>query len=289
MSIIVDEQSRVVVQGITGREGRFHTASMLDYGTKVVAGVTPGKAGEKVEGIPVYSSVAEAIAEYNANTSILFVPARFARDAVFESIDAGIKTIVVVAEGIPQKDTISFITGASKKGDIVVIGPNCPGVISPAHRTKVGIMPGHIFSPGRVGIVSRSGSLTYEIAWRTTCAGLGQSTCVGIGGDPVIGFDFIGVLEMFRNDEETKSVVLIGEIGGNAEELAARYISETNYPKPVVAYIAGRTSPAGKRMGHAGAIIMGEAGTARSKLNAFTVAKVPVADKPSDITRLVKV
>lgn len=289
MSIIVDGQSRVVVQGITGREGRFHTASMLDYGTKVVAGVTPGKAGEKVEGVPVYSSVAEAVAEHNADTSILFVPARFARDAVFESIDAGIEKIVVVAEGMPQKDAIDFITSARKKGSVVVIGPNCPGVISPAHRTKVGIMPGHIFSPGRVGIVSRSGSLTYEIAWRTTCAGLGQSSCVGIGGDPVIGLDFIGVLEMFRNDEETKHVVLIGEIGGNAEESAARYIGETNYPKPVVAYIAGRTAPAGKRMGHAGAIIMGEAGTARSKLDAFTAAKVPVADKPSDITRLLKV
>lgn len=289
MSIIVNEQSRVVVQGITGREGRFHTASMLDYGTKVVAGVTPGKTGEKVEGVPVYNSVAEAVAEHDADTSILFVPARFARDAVFESIDAGIEKIVVVAEGMPQKDAIDFITNARKKGNIVVIGPNCPGVISPAHRTKVGIMPGHIFSPGRVGIVSRSGSLTYEIAWRTTCAGLGQSTCVGIGGDPVIGLDFIGVLEMFRNDEETRHVVLIGEIGGNAEELAAHYIGETNYPKPVVAYIAGRTAPAGKRMGHAGAIIMGEAGTARSKLDAFTAAKVPVAEKPSDITRLLKV
>jgi succinyl-CoA synthetase alpha subunit len=289
MSIIIDEQSRVVVQGITGREGRFHTTSMLDYGTKVVAGVTPGKAGEKVEGIPVYGAVAEAVAEQNANTSILFVPARFARDAVFEAIDAGIKTIVVVAEGMPQKDAIDFIAGADKKGKVVVIGPNCPGVISPAHQTKVGIMPGHIFIPGRVGIVSRSGSLTYEIAWRTTCAGLGQSTCVGIGGDPVIGLDFIGALEMFRDDEETESVVLIGEIGGNAEESAARYIGETNYPKPVVAYIAGRTAPAGKRMGHAGAIIMGEVGTARSKLDAFADAKVPVADKPSDITCLLQV
>jgi succinyl-CoA synthetase alpha subunit len=288
MSIIVDGQSRVVVQGITGREGRFHTASMLEYGTNVVAGVTPGKAGEEVEGVPVYGSVAEAVAAQDANTSILFVPARFARDAVFESIDAGIKTIVVVAEGMPQKDTIDFIAGASKKGNITIIGPNCPGAISPAHRVKVGIMPGHIFSPGRVGIVSRSGSLTYEITWRTTCAGLGQSTCVGIGGDPVIGLDFIGVLEMFRNDEETESVVLIGEIGGNAEESAARYIAETNYPKPVVAYIAGRTAPAGKRMGHAGAIIMGEAGTARSKLDAFAIAKVPVADKPSDITLLLQ-
>jgi succinyl-CoA synthetase alpha subunit len=286
MSIIVDGNSRVVVQGITGREGSFHTAAMLDYGTKVVAGVTPGKGGQKVEGVPVYNTVAAAIAEHGANTSITFVPARFARDAVLEAIEAGIRTVVVIADGVPQKDTIEFIARARNKGDITLVGPNCPGVISPASRTKVGIMPGHVFSPGRVGIASRSGSLTNEIAWHITRAGLGQSTCIGVGGDPVIGLDFVQALEMFRSDDETESVVLIGEIGGGAEESAARYIIESNYPKPVVAYIAGKMAPAGKRMGHAGAIIMGEAGTARSKIDAFTAAKVLVADRPSEITRL---
>lgn len=286
MSIIVDENSRVVVQGITGREGSFHTAAMLDYGTKIVAGVTPGKGGQKVEGVPVYNTVVEAIAEQGANTSVTFVPARFARDAVIEAVEAGIGTVVVVTDGLPQKDAIEFIARARKRGDITIVGPNCPGVISPADRAKVGIMPGHVFSPGKVGIASRSGSLTNEIAWHITCAGLGQSTCIGIGGDPVIGLDFVQALEMFRNDDETERVVLIGEIGGGAEESAARYIIESNYPKPVVAYIAGKMAPAGKRMGHAGAIIMGEAGTARSKIDAFTAAKVLVADRPSEITRL---
>lgn len=289
MSIIVEERSRVVVQGITGREGSFHTAAMLGYGTKVVAGVTPGKGGQKVEGVPVYDTVAEAIAEHDANTSIIFVPARFTRDAALEAVEAGIGTVVVITDGVPQKDTIEFIARAGKKGDVVIVGPNCPGVISPTSRTKVGIMPGHIFCPGRVGIASRSGSLTNEIAWHITSAGLGQSTCVGVGGDPVIGLDFVQALEMFRSDEETKCIVLIGEIGGSAEESAARYITETNYPKPVVAYIAGRMAPAGKRMGHAGAIIMGETGTARSKIDAFTAANVPVVDKPGDIPRFIQV
>ena len=289
MSIIVDEKSRVVVQGITGREGSFHVTAMLDYGTKVIAGVTPGKGGQKVEGVPVYGTVAEAVVERDANTSIIFVPARFARDAVLEAVEAGIGTVVVITDGVPQRDTIEFIARARKRGDVVIVGPNCPGVISPAGRTKVGIMPSHVFSPGRVGIASRSGSLTNEIAWHITCAGLGQSTCVGVGGDPVIGLDFVQALDMFRNDEETKCVVLIGEIGGSAEESAARYITETNYPKPVVAYIAGRMAPAGKRMGHAGAIIMGETGTARSKIDALTAAHVLVADKPADITRLLQV
>jgi succinyl-CoA synthetase alpha subunit len=289
MSIIVGEESRVIVQGITGREGSFHTAAMLDYGTKIVAGVTPGKGGQKVEGVPVYNTVAEAVAEHGANTSITFVPARFTRDAVIEAIDAGIETIVVITDGVPQKDTIEFIARARKKGDVVIVGPNCPGVISPSSRTKVGIMPGHVFSPGKVGIASRSGSLTNEIAWHITCAGSGQSTCIGVGGDPVIGFDFVQALELFGKDEETECVALIGEIGGSAEESAAHYITETNYPKPVVAYVAGRMAPAGKRMGHAGAIIMGKTGTARSKLETFTAAGVPVADKPDDVTRLLKV
>ncbi len=288
MSIIVDGTSRVVVQGITGREGSFHTATMMEYGTKIVAGVTPWKGGKEVEGVPVHNTVAEAVAERGANTSIIFVPARFARDAALEAIEAGIGTVVVITDGVPQKDAIEFIARAKRRSDVIIVGPNCPGVISPTSRTKVGIMPGHIFSPGRIGIASRSGSLTNEIAWHITCAGLGQSTCVGVGGDPVIGLDFVQALEMFRNDDETERVILIGEIGGSAEESAARYISETNYPKPVVAYIAGRMAPAGKRMGHAGAIIMGETGTARSKIDAFTEAKVKVADKPGDIIQLLQ-
>ena len=289
MSIIVDEDSKVVVQGITGNEGRFHAASMLQYGTKVVAGVTPGKGGQEVEGIPVYNTVSETVTGHGANTAIMFVPPRFARSAALEAIDAGIKTLVVITDGVPQKDAIEFVARAKKKGDVIIVGPNCPGVINPLRRIKVGIMPNHIFSPGSVGIVSRSGTLTYEIAWNITNTGLGQSTCVGLGGDTIVGLDFIMLLEMFKNDEETKGVVLIGEIGGNSEELAAKYIGETNYPKPVVAYIAGRVAPPGKRMGHAGAIIMGSTGTAKSKIDAFTTAGVPVAEKPSDIIKLLKV
>ena len=288
MSIIIDDGSKVIVQGITGNEGRFHTASMLRYGTKIVAGVTPGKGGQQVEGVPVYNTVAEAVTRHGVDTSIMFVPARFTRSAALEAIDAGIKNLVVITEGIPQRDAIEFVAKAKKKGDVIIVGPNCPGVISPAHRIKVGIMPDHIFSPGSVGIASRSGTLTYEITWHISQAGMGQSTCVGLGGDPIVGLDFIKVLEMFRDDEETKGVVLIGEIGGNAEELAAQYISEVSYPKPVVAYIAGRLAPPGKRMGHAGAIIMGKTGTASSKIEAFTRAGVPVAEKPSDIPKLLK-
>ena len=285
MSIIVDKDSKVLVQGITGNEGSFHTATMLRYGTKIVAGVTPGKGGQEVEGVPVYSTVAEAVSNHGANTAIMFVPARFTLSAVLEDIDAGIKTLVVITEGIPQKDAIEFTAKAKKKGGIIV-GPNCPGIISPGQKAKVGIMPDHIFSPGSIGIASRSGTLTYEIAWHISHAGLGQSTCVGLGGDAIVGLDFIKLLEMFKDDEETKGVVLIGEIGGNAEELAAQYITETKYPKPVVAYIAGRLAPPGKRMGHAGAIIMGSSGTAESKINAFNGAGVPVAEKPSDIAKL---
>ena len=285
MSIIINRDSRVIVQGITGNEGRFHTASMLNYGTRIVAGVTPGKGGEQVEGVPVYETVAEAVNGHSADTSILFVPARFARDAVLESIESGILNLVVIAEGIPQKDALDFVARAEKKGNIIIIGPNCPGIICPGHRMKVGIMPDHIFNPGRVGIVSRSGTLTYEIAWHISNAGMGQSTCIGIGGDAIIGLDYIRVLEMFDSDEETESIVLIGEVGGNAEELAAQYLVNSRYKKPVVAYIAGRLAPPGKRMGHAGAIVMGDSGTAESKTKAFTDAGVPVAAKPSDIVR----
>jgi succinyl-CoA synthetase alpha subunit len=287
MSIIITDETRVVVQGITGNEGRFHTLSMKKYGTSIVAGCTPGKGGQEVEGIPVYNTVAEAVNRQAANTSILFIPAPSAKSAVMEAIEAGIKTIVVITEGIPQIDEIAFIARAAEKG-VTIIGPNCPGIINPGLKIKVGIMPGQIFKPGNIALVSRSGTLTYEIAWHITRAGGGQSTCLGMGGDPVIGLDFVTLLELFRRDDETGTVVLIGEIGGNAEENAARYIRETHYPKPVVAYVAGLMAPPGKRMGHAGAIIMGEAGTARSKIEAYNSAGVPVAEKPGDILKLLK-
>ena len=286
MSIIVDENSKVLVQGITGTQGSFHAARMLRYGTNVVAGVTPGKGGQEVEGVPVYNAVAEAVDKHGANTAIMFVPARFTLNSVLEAIDAGIKTLVIITEGIPQKDAIEFVAKAQKRGDVIIIGPNTPGIIDPIHRVRVGIMPDHIFKPGVIGIASRSGTLTYEVAWHISHAGLGQSTCVGLGGDAIVGLDFIKLLDMFKEDVETKGVVLIGEIGGNAEELAAQYISQTNYPKPVVAYIAGRLAPPGKRMGHAGAIITGTTGTAQSKIEAFTAAGAPVAEKPSDIAKL---
>ncbi|MFH1031028.1 MAG: succinate--CoA ligase subunit alpha [Chloroflexota bacterium] len=285
MSIVVDSNTRVVVQGITGNEGKFHTSLMLKYGTKVVAGVTPGKGGQEVEGVPVYNTIAETVQKHGVNTSIIFVPARLARSAVLEAIDNNLKVVVVITDGIAQRDSIEFVSKIGKR-DIIMVGPNCPGVISPSHKTKVGIMPNHIFRPGNVGIASRSGTLTYEIAWAITEAGMGQSTCLGLGGDPIVGLDFIKLLKMFKDDDETKEVVLIGEIGGNAEELAAQYIIDTKYPKPVVAYIAGRMAPPGKRMGHAGAIIMGSAGTAKSKIDAFSKAGVPVAERPSDIVKL---
>lgn len=286
MSVIIGKDTKVIVQGITGNEGRFHAGSMLKYGTQVVAGVTPGKGGQEVEGIPVYNTVAEAATKHDANTAIMFVPARFARDAVIEGIDAGLGTLVVITEGIPQKDAVEFVNKANKKGGITIVGPNCPGIINPIHKVKVGIMPDHIFKAGNVAIASRSGTLTYEVAWHISDSGLGQSTCIGLGGDAIVGLNFIMLLELFKNDDETEGVVLLGEIGGNAEEMAAQYIEETKYPKPVVAYIAGRMAPPGKRMGHAGAIIMGNTGTAESKIKAFNKAGVAVADKPSDIAKL---
>jgi succinyl-CoA synthetase alpha subunit len=287
LSIIINQNTRVVVRGITGNEGRFHTLSMKEYGTNIVAGITPGKGGQNVEGIPVFDNIKEAITKTGPDTSILFVPARFAKSAVLEDIEAGIKTIVIITEGIPQNDEIEFVAHANKK-DVTIIGPNCPGIINPIHRIKVGILPVHIFQPGSVGIISRSGTLTYEIAWHITCSGAGQSTCVGMGGDPIIGLDFIKLLDMFKEDDEAKGVVLIGEIGGNGEEMVAKYIFDTKYPKPVVAFIAGRMAPQGKRMGHAGAIISGDSGTAKSKMEAFALAGVPVAEKPSEIVKLLK-
>ncbi len=287
MKRILPRDPRVVVQGITGNQGKLHTEAMLKYGTKVVAGTTPGKRGQTVHGVPVYDTVAEAAEEHGANTSIVFVPARFAPAAVLDAIGAGMETIVVITELIPQKDAIDFVDKADKKG-IVIVGPNTPGAIAPPIKAKVGIMPDHVFRAGNVGIVSRSGTLTYEIASHLSNARLGQSLCVGIGGDPIVGLDFITVLDMFEADEETKAVVLIGEVGGVAEEMAARYISESKYPKPVVAYIAGISVPPGKRMGHAGAIIMGSEGTAKSKIDALTNAGVPVAERPSEIAGLIR-
>jgi succinyl-CoA synthetase alpha subunit len=283
---IISEESRVIVQGITGHEGRFHTTLMQDYGTKIVAGVTPGRGGQTVEGIPVYDRVAETVRNHDANTSILFVPAGAARAAVLEALDAGIKTLVIITEGIPQKDAIEFTAKAARLPGVIIVGPNTPGVINPGIRVKIGIMPSRVFRPGTIGIVSRSGTLTYEIAHHISEAGLGQTTCVGLGGDAITGLGFIDLLEMFKADKETRGVVLIGEIGGNTEELTAKYIKETDYPKPVVAYIAGRFAPPGKRMGHAGAIIMGSAGTAQSKVEALNAAGVAVAEKPSDVAEL---
>ena len=284
MGIIVGKETKAIVQGITGTQGSFHTRLMLEYGTKIVAGVTPGKGGMEVHGVPVYDTVKEAIENHEANASIIFVPARFATEAALEAIENGLKTVVIITEHIPVKDAIQIMAKAREKGT-TIIGPNTPGIITP-NKCKLGIMPAHIFKPGVVGIASRSGTLTYEIAAGLTNAGLGQSTCLGLGGDPVVGLNFIEVMEMFRKDEATKAVVLIGEIGGNLEELAAEYISRTNYPKPVVAFVAGRTAPPGKRMGHAGAIIMGRAGTAQSKIEAFQKAGVAVAEKPREVAKI---
>lgn len=284
---IIDDNSRVIVQGITGKEGRFHAEAMLSFGTRIVAGVSPGKEGQQVNGVPVYNTVHQAVSNHSANTSIVFVPARFAPSAINEAIEAGIKTIVAITELIPQRDSVGFIAKAEEAGTVIV-GPNTPGIINPPKRVKVGIMPNHIFKPGSVAVASRSGTLMYEIAWRLSNAGLGQSTCIGIGGDAIVGLDFVRLLEMLKDDEETKGVVLIGEVGGETEELAARYIREAHYPKPVVAYVAGRSAPPEKRMGHAGAIVMGSIGTAASKVEAFISAGVPVAEKPSDIVRLLE-
>ncbi len=287
MRSVLPADPRVVVQGITGNQGRLHTQSMLQYGTRVVAGTSPGKGGQEVCGLPVYETVAEAAREQGANTSIVFVPAKAAPAAVLDAIAAGMETIVVITEMIPQKDAIDFVHRAGRQRAIIV-GPNTPGVIDPRIKAKVGIMPAHVFAPGKVGVISRSGTLTYEVASHLTRAGLGQSLCVGIGGDPIVGLDFITVLDMLQADPGTDSVVLIGEVGGVAEEMAARYIADSRYPKPVVAYIAGRSVPPGKRMGHAGAIIMGDEGTASSKIGALAAAGVPVAERPSEIASLLQ-
>ncbi|ADL19477.1 Succinyl-CoA synthetase alpha chain [Acidilobus saccharovorans 345-15] len=286
MGIIVDENTKVIVQGITGREGSFHTRLMLQYGTKVVAGVTPGKGGTTVEGVPVYDTMDEAVkAHPDANTSIIFVPAKFAADAVFEAIDAGIKTIVVITEHIPIHDAMAFVNYAKEKGSII-IGPNCPGIINPG-KTKVGIMPANVFTPGPVGVMSRSGTLTYEVSYFLSKAGLGQSTVIGVGGDPITGLTFPEVAEMFERDPQTKAIVMVGEIGGDAEERVAKMVKEGKIRKPIVAFIAGRTAPEGKRMGHAGAIIMLGTGAYKDKVAALEDAGVRVAITPYEIPKLV--
>ncbi len=286
MVVLVDKDTRVVVQGITGSQGTFHSEAMLKYGTKIVGGVTPGKRGEEVHGIPVYDSVREAKEEEDANASVIFVPAPFAGDAALEAIASDLNPVVVITEHVPVLDEMRLIHAAKRKG-ITVIGPNTPGIITPNAKQKLGIMPGHVFSAGRVGLMSRSGTLTYEIAAGMTDAGIGVSTAIGLGGDPCVGLTTIEAVKMFNDDLDTDALVLVGEIGGDAEERAAEYIKK-HVEKPAVAFIAGRTAPPGKRMGHAGAIISGSTGTAAAKIEAFTAAGVPVAEKPSDVARLLK-
>ncbi len=283
MGILVNKDTRLLVQGITGREGRFHTRRMIEYGTNVVAGVTPKKGGMEVEGVPVFDTVKEAVEVTGANTSIIYVPARFAPDAIYEAADSGIGLIVCITEGIPTLDMIKVKAYLKTKG-VRLIGPNCPGVITPG-EAKVGIMPGHIHMPGSIGVVSRSGTLTYEVVWELTRRGIGQSTCVGIGGDPILGSDFVDILSLFEEDPHTEKVVLIGEIGGKDEERAAEFVS-SRMKKEVVAFVAGRTAPPGKRMGHAGAIIEGGMGTALEKIAAFEEAGVKVARYPGEIPEL---
>jgi succinyl-CoA synthetase alpha subunit len=273
MSILVNKNSRVVVQGLTGKEGMFHTEKMIEYGSPVVAGVTPGKAGQTVLGLPVFNTVADAVKQTGADTSICFVPAAFAADAACEASDAGIKVVVVISEHIPVMDMIRVKAFLKARGTLMV-GPNCPGVITPG-ECKLGIMPGYIHRPGNVGVISRSGTLTYEVVDQLTKAGLGQSTCIGIGGDPIIGLNFIDLLTMFANDPQTEAVAMIGEIGGDAEERAAAFI-KANVKKPVFGFVAGLTAPPGKRMGHAGAIISGSKGRAEDKLKAMEAAGITV-------------
>jgi succinyl-CoA synthetase alpha subunit len=282
---LVDKESRVVVQGVTGKEGSFHTRQMVEYGTKVVAGVTPGKAGQQVEGVPVYHTVADAVAEKKADVSIIFVPPAFAPDAIMEAAAAGIKVMACITEGLPTLDMVRvkhYLKGRSA----VLIGPNCPGIITPG-ACKLGIMPGYIFQPGNIGVISRSGTLTYEVVDQISKQGLGQSTCLGIGGDPIIGLNFIDLLKLFAADPQTGGVVLIGEIGGTAEEEAAAFIKE-HFPKPVVTFIAGQTAPPGRRMGHAGAIISGKSGTAQEKMAVLKAAGIRVVVDLTKVGEAVK-
>jgi succinyl-CoA synthetase alpha subunit len=287
MAILIDEHTKVVVQGLTGKEGQFHALRNRAYGTKVVAGTRPGKGGEQVEGIPIFDTVAQAVEATGANTSLIFVPPPFAADAVLEAAAAGVAVIVCITEGIPAQDEAKVFNYLKETTpDTVLIGPNCPGLISPG-KSNVGIMPDAITAPGNIGVVSRSGTLTYQAVHELTTHGLGQTTCIGIGGDPVPGTSFVDILVRFQDDPDTEGIVLIGEIGGDAEEQAARFIEE-HVTKPVVAYIAGVTAPAGKRMGHAGAIISGSKGTAAAKMDALRAAGVTVLDDPTTIGQAMK-
>ncbi len=284
MSILVDENTRLLVQGLTGREGTFHTQQAIAYGTKVVGGVTPGKGGTRHEGVPVFHTVAEAARQTGANASVIFVPASYAADAILEAGDAGLPLVVCITEGIPTLDMVRVRAFLEKRATRL-IGPNCPGIISPG-KCKIGIMPGHIHKPGGVGVVSRSGTLTYEAVHQLSGLGIGQSTCIGIGGDPIIGTSFLDAVRLFNEDPETEAIVLIGEIGGNAEETAATFIRE-HVPKPVVGFVAGQTAPPGRRMGHAGAIIAGGQGTAAEKIRAMDAAGIQMASTPAVIGEVV--
>ena len=295
MSILINKETRVVCQGITGRAGEFHSKNCIDYGTKLVCGVTPGKGGQRALGVPVYDTVAEAVERQGVDASMIFVPPPFTGDAILEAVDAGVKTIVAITEGVPVIDMVRVYDrfrnadcglwnqggGCTSKSEIHLIGPNCPGVIT-ADECKMGIMPGYIHKKGSVGVISRSGTLTYEAVWQLSEVGLGQTTCVGLGGDPIVGTSFIDLLKLFKEDDQTEAVIMIGEIGGSAEEEAAAYIKE-HFDKPVAAFIAGRTAPPGKRMGHAGAIISGGKGTAAEKIAALEDAGIEVAQSPADM------
>ena len=290
MAIFIDESTTLVVQGITGRDGSFHARSMMEYGTKVVAGVTPGKGGQKFEGpggktVPIFDTMEQAVKETGANTSVIYVPPAFAADAIMEAADSGVKFVVAITEGIPVLDMTRVYPFVKERG-VRLLGPNCPGLLSPG-KSKVGILPGQIATPGPVGVVSRSGTLTYEVVYQLTQAGIGQTTCVGIGGDPIIGTNFIDCLDAFNNDPETKAIVMIGEIGGTDEQEAAEFVKK-NVKKPVVGFIAGQTAPPGRRMGHAGAIISGSAGTAAEKMQAFEKNGIAVMRKPSDVVELIR-
>jgi succinyl-CoA synthetase alpha subunit len=286
MTRFIDKDTRVVVQGITGEQGEFHTKLMKEYGTKIIAGVTPGRGGQVVEGIPVYDTIREAQQVGEIDASIIFVPARFSLDATLEAIEASLDPVVVITEGIPVRDSIEIIARANLRGT-TIIGPNTPGIIK-AGESKMGIMPAQVFKKGGVGIISRSGTLFYEITAHLTRGGLGQSTCVGLGGDPVVGLDYVDVLKWFENDPETKAVALIGEIGGDAEERAAQFIKDGGFTKPITAYVAGRAAVPGKRMGHAGAIIQGGSGSADSKIKALRDAGVAVGELPGQVAELLR-